>query len=188
VRDFLWHSPALLQILFSTDHGLLVWTPLLAFSFIGLFLIVIRSPKAGLPFFVATLLYYLFFALYPDWDGISSFGNRFFVSLTPLFILGLAIVLERSAAFFKEPRVAKLVAAAVLTCFAAWNLGLVYQLGTHLVPARGPISFRQAAYNQVAVVPRELFSHVHAYFFRRSDLMRQIERRDQEQLNEITKP
>jgi hypothetical protein len=188
VRDFLWHSPALLQVLFSTDHGLLAWTPLLTFSFIGLFLFAMRSTKAGLPFFVAALLYYLFFALYPDWDGISSYGNRFFVSLTPLFILGLAIALERFATFFKEPRVAKLVAAAILGCFAVWNLGLVYQWGTHLVPARGPISFRQAAYNQVAVVPRELFSHVQAYFFRRSDLMRQIERRDREQLNEIAKP
>ena len=35
-----------------------------------------------------------------------------------------------------------------------WNLGLIFQWGTHLIPARGPISFREAAYNQFAVVPR----------------------------------
>ena len=39
------------------------------------------------------LAYYYFIASYPDWDGLSSFGNRFFVSLTPIFILGLAALL-----------------------------------------------------------------------------------------------
>jgi hypothetical protein len=62
-----------------------------------------------------------------------------------------------------------------------WNLGLIYQFGTHLVPARGPISFRQVSYNQFCVVPGDLTSHLRAYFFRRSDLMRQIEQRDIEQ-------
>jgi hypothetical protein len=188
IRHFLWHSPAVFPILFSSDHGLLAWTPLLAFSFLGLVLLAWRLPKVGLPFLVACLVFYSFFSFYPDWDGISSYGNRFFVSLTPLFILGLAITLERFAALFRRPRVAVFVASAVLNCFVLWNMGMIYQWGTHLVPARGPISFRRAAYNQFAVVPREISSHLQSYFLRRSDLMRQIEQKDLEQQKQNAQP
>jgi hypothetical protein len=188
IQSFLWHSPAVLQVLFSSDHGLLAWTPLLAFSFLGLLLFAWRIPKVGLPFLVASLCFYVFFTLYPDWDGISSYGNRFFVSLTPLFIFGLAVTLERIAALFRRPRVAVFVASGALSCFVLWNMGMIYQWGTHLVPARGPISFRKAAYNQFAVVPRELSSHLQSYFLRRSDLMRQIEQKDLEQQKQSTQP
>ncbi len=41
----------------------------------------------------------------------------------------------------------------ITTALIIWNMGLVFQWGTHLIPARGPISWRDAAYNQVAVVP-----------------------------------
>jgi hypothetical protein len=136
----------------------------------------------GLPFLVSLVAFYLFSSFYPDWAGISSYGNRFFVSLTALFILGLAYFLERVAARFDRPRVAQSVCSGVLACFVLWNLGFIYQWGTHLIPARGPISFREAAYNQFYVVPGELNSHLRSYFFRRSDLMRQIEQRDVEQL------
>jgi hypothetical protein len=63
-----------------------------------------------------------------------------------------------------------------------WNLGLIYQWGAHLVPARGPISFRKAAHNQFSVVPTQISSQLRSYLFRRSDMMRQIEQRDLEQL------
>jgi len=184
IRDFLWSSPVAWKVLFSPDHGLLSWTPILILSIVGLGIFARRLPRVGIPFLVATLCFYVFFALYPDWDGISSYGNRFFVSLTPLFIAGLAVMLESCAKRFARQTVAVAVSSAVVSCFVLWNLGLIYQWGTHLIPARGPISFRKAAYNQFAVVPGELSSHLQSYFFRRSDLMKQIEQKDREQLRE----
>jgi hypothetical protein len=181
LRDFLWRSPVFFSVLFSSDHGLLSWTPLLGLGIVGLLFFAFRLPKAGIPFFTALVAFYVFISFYPDWAGVSSYGNRFFVSLTPLFILGLAYLLERAAMHFSSPHVALAVCSGVLVCFVLWNLGLIYQFGTHLVPARGPISFRQASYNQFCVVPGDLTSHLRAYFFRRSDLMRQIEQRDIEQ-------
>ena len=86
VRDFLWHSPAFFSILFSANHGLLSWTPLLLFPIIGLLLFAIRVPKVGVPFLAGFTAFYLFMSIYPDWAGISSYGNRFFVSLTALFV------------------------------------------------------------------------------------------------------
>jgi len=188
LRNFLWSSPALLEVLFSANHGLLAWTPLLAISLLGIGLLAWERPEVGVPLAAASVAFYLFFTLYPDWAGISSYGNRFFVSLTAVFIVGLAVALERFAKLFRRERVAAMVSAAILGVFVLWNLGLIYQWGTHLIPARGAISFRQAAYNQVYVVPRQLSSQMRAYIFRRSDLMRQIEQKDVEQLKKETNP
>jgi hypothetical protein len=188
IRDYLWRSPVFFSVLFSSNHGLLSWTPLLGFGILGLLFLVFRLPKVGTPLLGAMLAFYLFISFYPDWAGISSYGNRFFVSLTPLFILGLSFLLECIAAYFRQPRAVLAVSSTLLACFVLWNLGLIYQWGTHLVPVRGPISFRQAAYNQIFVVPAELTTHLRSYFFRRTDLMRQIEQRDIERLKRAPEP
>ena len=187
IRDFLWRSPAFFSVLFSSDHGLLSWTPLLGLAILGLLFFTFHLPKVGISFLTALVAFYLFISFYPDWAGISSYGNRFFVSLTPLFIVGLAYLLERAAVHFPNSQVALAVCSGMLACFVLWNLGLIYQFGTHLVPARGRISFRQAAYNQFYVVPKQMTSDLRSYFFRRSDLMRQIEQRDIEQQNNAPK-
>ena len=188
IRDFLWDSPVFLSVLFSSNHGLLSWTPLAAFAILGLLFFAIHLPRAGIPFFSALVAFYLFISYYPDWAGISAYGNRFFISVTPLFILGLAYMMERFAARFEQPRMALAVSIPVLACFVLWNLGLIYQWGAHLIPSRGPISFREATYNQFYVVPRQIASNLHSYLFKRSDLMRQIEHRDIEQLHKSTQP
>jgi hypothetical protein len=188
LRDFLWSSPALFQVLFSANHGLLTWTPLLVISLLGVALLAWKRSEVGVPLAAACVAFYLFFTLYPDWAGISSYGNRFFVSLTAVFIVGLAVALERFAKLFRRERSAATVSAVILGIFMLWNLGLIYQWGTHLIPARGAISFRQAAYNQVYVVPRQLSSQLRAYIFRRDDLMRQIEQKDVEQLKKEANP
>jgi hypothetical protein len=160
IRDFLWNSPVFLDVLLSSNHGLLSWTPLAAFAILGLLFFAIRLPKIGLPLFSALVAFYLFISFYPDWAGISSYGNRFFISVTPLFILGLAYLLERIAARFERPSATLAVSVGVLGCFALWNLGLIYQWGAHLVPARGPISFREAAHNQFFVVLPQISSQL----------------------------
>jgi hypothetical protein len=188
LQDFLWRDPVFFSVLFSANHGLLAWTPILSLSIIGLVLFAIRLPRVGLPILAAGLAFYLFISFYPDWAGISSFGNRFFLSLTPLFVLGLAFLLERFASLSARPRIALSFASTALACFVLWNLGLIYQWGTHLVPARGPISFRQATYNQFHVVPTQLTAHLRAYFLRRTEMMRQIEKRDIEQMDNDAQP
>jgi len=65
---------------------------------------------------------------------------------------------------------------------ALWNLGLVFQWGTHLISTRGPISWREAAYNQIAVVPAEATQTMLNYLTRRRQLMDRIEEEDVRQL------
>ncbi len=188
LRAWLWRSPVFFQVLFSSNHGLFAWTPLLILSFIGLLLFARRKPAVGVPFLSAVFAFYLFISCYPDWAGISSFGNRFFVSLTPLFILGLAVLLARLAQLFPATRPALLASSAVLACFILWNLAFIFQWGTRLVPARGSIDFPQMARNQFTVVPRAVSSQLRAYFLGRRDLMRRIEQHDQPQPDSAPAP
>src|SRR4029077_5069138 len=178
LREWSWRSPYFLELLFSSNHGLFSWTPILAISVAGLFHFCRREPLVGQAFLAAALAFYLFIACYPDWDGISSYGNRFFISLTILFILGLSVALERFAGLFRNPRVAMAAAATLLSGFILWNAGFLFQWGAHLVPARGPISWRQMIHNQFFIVPRQISADLKLYLLRREDLMRQIEQRD----------
>ena len=188
LRYWLWSSPVFFSVLFSSNHGLLAWTPILFLSILGLFIFWRWQRRPGTPFLAAFLAFYLFISCYPDWAGISSYGNRFFVSLTPLFILGLAVVFDRAAQLFRSQRAALATAIILLAAATLWNVGLIFQWGSHLIPARGPVSFSEVAHNQFFVVPRQLSSDLRRYLFKRKALMQQIEDRDVQQLEKNPPP
>ncbi len=188
LQDWLWRSPVFFSVLFSSNHGLLSWTPILLLAIVGLFLFWRREPHGGTPFLAAFFAFYLFISCYPDWAGISSYGNRFFVSLTSLFILGLAVFLDRAAKLFRSRRAALAAACVFFAAFTLWNAGLMFQWGSHLIPARGSVSFSEIAHNQFFVVPRQLASNVHRYVFKRKALMQQIQDRDLQQLQKNPPP
>jgi hypothetical protein len=65
-----------------------------------------------------------------------------------------------------------------------WNLGLIYQWGTHMIPVRGPISWHEAAYNQVVVVPQRITRTLEDYLTDRKQLMNHIEQEDIKQIDD----
>jgi hypothetical protein len=181
LTEWAWRSPYFLAVLFSSNHGLLVWTPIVLLAVIGLVILWLREPRIGTPVLAAVLAFYLLIACYPDWAGISSFGNRFFISLTTPFILGLGFLLDGVANFFRSPRAALVAASLLVACLILWNMAFMFQWGTHLVPARGPIVWSEMIHNQFFVAPREISAKLQTYLFHRTNLMRQIEERDMEQ-------
>jgi len=187
LRDWNWFSPRFFSVLFSSNHGLLSWTPILVLSLAGLILFWRWQRRAGTPFLAAFLAFYFLIACYPDWAGISSYGNRFFVSLTALFILGLAVLLDRLATLFASGRLALVAMSSVLALMICWNVGLMFQWGMHLIPARGPISFSEMIHNQFFAVPRLLTADLERYFFKRKALMQQIEEKDMQQIENAPK-
>jgi len=176
-----WNSPAFFKVCFSADHGLFSWTPILILAVVGLLCLRTLDRTFGAYSLAVFAVYLYVMGCYQDWDGISSFGSRFFVALTPLFIVGLAALFDSLARAW-QPRRAAMVAGGATAFLVLWNLGLIFQWGMHLIPPRGPISWRQAAYNQVAVVPKQAVSAVDLYLTRRSNLMQHIERTDVKQL------
>ncbi|HMD83443.1 MAG TPA: hypothetical protein VKO18_01940 [Terriglobia bacterium] len=178
-----WASPHLGRVLFSSDHGLLVWTPVLIPAVAGLFLFYRRDRELAAYFMTALLAFYYLIAIDSCWDGISSFGNRFFISLTPLFVLGLAAFFSEFAKWARGGR-AFAIAGPVSGLFILWNLGFIFQWGTHLVPARGPISWKQMVHNQFAEVPKQMLIDLKAYTLRRGAFMQEIEQEDVQQLKQ----
>jgi hypothetical protein len=182
ISQWAWRSPWFLALLFSANHGLFSWTPLLLIATAGLFLFWRRFPAVGISVICVLLVFYYFMASYPDWAGISSYGNRFFVSLTVFFVLGLAVVLDAIASHFRSRVLASACLGTVLCLFIVWNLGLIFQWGAHLIPARGPVSWSVVAQNQFHEVPKQIAAQLRSYLFRRKDALHQIEQRDIEQL------
>jgi hypothetical protein len=80
------------------------------------------------------------------------------------------------ARLWNERRIAP-IAQAALAVLILWNFGLIFQWGAHLIPARGPISWREAAYNQVTAVPVQMAGTIKRYLTQRGQLM-DIEQQD----------
>jgi hypothetical protein len=178
VRYWSWTSPVFLRVLFSADHGMLSWTPILIPAILGLFWLRRRDPLFGAAALLSFIAYYYFIASYPDWDGISSFGNRFFVSLTPLFVLGLAAFLDFFARHWGHAESAFVVASSFIGVLILWNGGLIFQWGTNMMPARGPVSWSATIHNQYTAVPRRVLGDLETYLLRRKTMMQHIEEQD----------
>jgi len=89
-ETFYWFKPALFSVLFSPGgNGLLFYSPILIFSLIGLWLL--GKKRLGL---LVLVEYYLISSWHIWWAG-QSYGNRFFVCLMPIFVLGLGAFLKR---------------------------------------------------------------------------------------------
>lgn len=176
-----WNSPAILRVCFSAEHGLFTWTPILFPAVIGLFFLAHENQLLGFSCLAVFLAYLYLIGCYQDWAGISSFGNRFFVSLTPIFVFGLAAMLQRMARSFRAVSGMSTGVYAAICLLIVWNLAFIFQWGIHMVPPRGPISWKKMVYNQVVLVPTSSAGAFHDFIFRRQALMDRIEQIDQEE-------
>jgi hypothetical protein len=181
-HEWFWTHPAPGSIWFSSDHGLFSWTPILVLAVAGLFFFLRFDRTLAFYFLSIFAIFSYVLACYVNWDGISSFGNRFFISLGPAFIIGLAAMFDRLARRSASVRKAFVGAAMIVFLFAAWNIGFIFQWGDHLIPVRGPISWRTMVYNQFCVVPVKLWDTADAFLFHRNRLLHQIEQQDNNEL------
>jgi hypothetical protein len=115
-----WGQPALLSVLFSDNHGLISWTPVVALALVGLVPLTRRHPLAG----VAALLFigisWYVNAAVSDWWAGEAFGARRFVSCFPVFVVGFAALLDRA-------RAGTVAAAASAAAFTTHTLLLLIQ-------------------------------------------------------------
>ena len=172
---FFWMSPRLWQTAFSTEHGLFTWTPIAAIAVCG-FVLAARERRELVVAGVSAAVFFFAVASYQNWHGQSSFGNRFFVSLIVLAVIGVACLATRLAA---RGRLARAAAVTGLTVLVVWNAGLAFQWGTNLVPNRGPVDFRVVARNQVTIVPSEAARFLGEYFRSRQGVAQRLEQQDE---------
>jgi hypothetical protein len=182
--EWKWTHPVFASVLFSSDHGLLSWTPILVAAIVGLIIFRSYDRKFAIYLGLISLIFFYVISCYVNWDGLSSFGNRFFISLGPVFIIGLAALFDRIRRWTVSERKASLIATVAVILFAGWNIGFIFQWGDHIIPIRGPISWRTMAYNQFSVVPVRIWKTAESYFFSRKQLLHDIEQKDMKQLQQ----
>jgi hypothetical protein len=171
---------------------MLLWIPVLALAIAGLILFQRRDRWAGSLLVATFIVYYYVVASYQNWHGQSSFGNRFFVSFTPGFVIGLAILLQAAQRALAHPIAPGGAPAGwsvrssglfpgdliVLGALILWNAGFMFQWGTNIIPNRGPVDMRIVAANQFTVVPARLPRLLGRYFANRDNMVREVERED----------
>jgi len=177
-------SPALLRVCFSSEHGLFSWTPVILLSVIGLALLSRYDRALSFYSLLGFAMYLYTIGCYQEWAGISSFGNRFFVSLTPLFVLGLASLFDWLGSALPA-KVEMKSAPSINALLIVWNMGLIFQWGVHLIPARGPISWRETINNQFWVVPKLARQEIGSYMTKRKHLMDIIEKEDFDKVKSV---
>ena len=102
------------EVLFSSFHGLLSWSPVIILAILGWFLI--RDHTLRLACFGIFVIELAIVGAYQQWWGGMSFGMRYFINLLPIFALGLATI----AAW-----VGSRVAVPVLAAVTVWNVLLI---------------------------------------------------------------
>jgi len=137
------------SLLFSSNHGLLSWHPVWIVGLAGLALLSIRKPALGAPLILAFLAQALFLGSVSNWAGGMAFGQRRMLDCLFVIALGGATLVEAI------PRRIAVVGAAALVW---WNLSLLIQFGSGMIPREGPIDWREAAHNQLVAVPRSAVS------------------------------
>jgi hypothetical protein len=90
-----WTEPHLAEVLFSTARGLFTWTPVLLAAVAGLFYLGPRRRHLAIVLGVIFVLSCYVNASVADWWAGEAFGARRFVSCFPLFVVGMAAIVDR---------------------------------------------------------------------------------------------
>ena len=163
-----WTSPHALEVLFSPEHGFIAWTPIAAFAIAGLFLLLRQdratetgpaalSPSKGSatpvrPIAAALLLslagHVYISGCVESWTVAGAFGQRRFVAITALLVVGLAALWRR----WMAANPSRLLLAASLVVMVWWNLGLMALFGTRLMD-RQRLELGRNAYDVFVTVP-----------------------------------
>jgi hypothetical protein len=151
-RKMSWHSPHALQVLFDANHGFFVWTPLAVVALGGLaMLAVTRGTRriASLLLLMVALQVYVSGAV-ESWTVAGAFGQRRFVGVTLMLIVGLSGLWQAIVAAGSRP--VRVAAVGVLLLSVWWNLALMALFGTRMMD-RQRVEIRRNAYDAFVTLP-----------------------------------
>jgi hypothetical protein len=165
-RKMNWAAPHALQVLGSPEHGFLVWTPLAVLCIAGLILLAVRGDRPrrriGACMLLMVALQVYVSGAVESWTVAGAFGQRRFVSISMLLVVGLAAIRQMLAA--KQSRV--LLNSAIVLC-VWWNVALMAAFGTKMMD-RQRLEPRRNAYDAFVTLPRMAPDLVYRYLVQRS--------------------
>jgi hypothetical protein len=159
-----WTSPHSFEVLFSSEHGLFFWSPILLLFFAFGLWMVKRERAAGVALLLAFLAQVYISGAVDSWTQAGAFGARRFVGAAAIFAVwgGLAFT-------SLEKRLRKTGVAVLASVLILWNGSLMIQFGLGLMD-RQRLVWSQIVHNHVYDVPPRLLSVVESYLFSRAEL------------------
>ena len=91
---FYWLSPRLGAVLFSAFRGLFTWHPIFLLALVGLALTYRRDRSFALLGGLGFIAQWYIISAWHNWVQGDAFGGRMFIVCTPIFVLGLAHLIE----------------------------------------------------------------------------------------------
>jgi len=137
-----WGAPQILSLLFSTNHGLITYTPIMLFCLIGLFLFKPGNRMNVILLAVFLTIFLIEFYLNSvadDWAGGWAFGARRLLSCSIIFSWGLANLIS----WLWDKTVWRNIAFAFFAFLIVFNLLFYYQWYLALIPRGDPLSWQQ---------------------------------------------
>ena len=164
-RKMYWTSPHALEVLLSPSHGLFFWTPLALIAAAGLVWLAI-STTGGTRRLAVAMMAMMAATVYvtgsvDSWSLAGAFGQRRFINLTPLLVVGFATLLSGMTGL---ARTTVVVLCAVCVW---WNLALMAMFGANLM-SRQRLELRHNAYTAFVTLPAMLPELVYRYVFDRA--------------------
>ena len=132
-----WLNPHMTDVLFSPDHGLLTWTPLIYLSLLGLVVFIRRAPAVGWLLTSGFIAQVYVNSVVLGWAGGSAFGARRFANCALIFAVGLAAFLQWLR---RHPGVG---VAALAGALVVGNLFFMLDFRAGRLPRSGGITFDQ---------------------------------------------
>jgi hypothetical protein len=158
-----WAAPHGLEVLLSPQHGFVVWTPLVVLAVIGLIAGVSRKERVSACLLLMVALQVYVGGSVESWTVAGGFGQRRFVALTTVMVIGLA-------ALFAHVSQRKLWVTAAALC-VYWNLALSAEFATKLMD-RQKLEPARNAYDAFVTLPRIGPGLAYRYLFDRQSFYR----------------
>lgn len=135
-------APEIWNVLFSDNHSLLLWHPLLLGALLGGLLIAARAREHDKGWLVIACLAGIGTQIYMNaivssWWAGNSFGNRRFVDVYPLFMIPLCLAIEVLWAKWKT------AILGIVAALALWNAVFLVQYRFCYIPREGSLTFTQ---------------------------------------------
>ena len=185
-RKMIWHAPHALQVLGSPSHGFFFWTPLAVLCIAGLVMLALarvrpQAHDAAAPveradrrtigacmLLMVALQVYISGAV-DSWTVAGGFGQRRFVAVTSLLVVGLAALAESV-----HGRIPRAALAAVVALCVWWNVALTAAFATRIMD-RQRLEPRRNAYDAFVTLPRLVPDLLYRYFTHRESFYKRHE-------------
>ena len=119
---FFWHNPQIFNILFSYKKGWFVYTPLMFFAFLGIFVLPWKLKQAFIPILVFNILNIYILASWWSWWFGGGFGLRSFVDSYAIMALPFATLLSAVFAQKRYIKIPIVIVFSILIWFSYFQM------------------------------------------------------------------